>query len=190
MKRAKLLLLLSIVVIAGVIAFTLWNNLKEKRVVEENEKLPQVSTGGADVRVEKIHFVEDKEGRKTWELEAKVAQQYQGEDLLVVEQVKVTFYAKDGRTFTISGNQARVRQNSKDMELSGDVLLTSSDGYQLKTQKLTYNHAEKKVTTSDPVEIDGELFRLVGRGMLVDFGERRFRVLHQVRTLLKGGLRG
>jgi LPS export ABC transporter protein LptC len=119
-----------------------------------------------------------------------VAQQYQGEDLLVVEKVKVTLYARDGRTFMISGNQARVHQSSKDMELSGDVQLTSSDGYQLKTQNLTYNHAEKKVTTSDPVEIDGELFRLVGRGMLVDFGERRFRVLHQVRTQLKGGLRG
>jgi len=76
------------------------------------------------------------------------------------------------------------------MELVGDVLLTSSDGYQLKTHSVSYHHLEKKVTTSDPVEIEGKEIQLVGTGMLVDMEAKIIRVLHQVKTRWKGGQKG
>lgn len=190
MRKAKYLILLFMVIIAGSIGFTLWVNLKEKRAMEEKEKLPAVSTGGADVRLEKIHFVEDKHGNKTWELEANCVKQYSGENLMVVEQVKVTLYSKDDRIFVISGNQAKFHPDSKDMDLVGDVLLSSSDGYRLKTQSLSYRHGDKKVTTPDIVEIEGEQLRLRGKGMLVDIEEKRFKVLGEVRTWLRGGFKG
>ena len=190
MKRTKLILLFSIIVIIGFSLVTLWINFQGKKVAEEKEKLPTVSTGGADMRLEKIHFVEDKQGQKTWELEATSVQQYQNNNLMVLEKVKVTVYAKEGRTFTISGNEAKFYQDSKNMALVGDVVLTSSDGYRLKTHTLSYDNSEKKVTTSDPVEIDGEQFRLVGTGMVVDFEGKTFKVMNRVKAQWKGGVKG
>jgi len=65
-------------------------------------------------------------------------------------------------------------------------VLTSNDGYQLKTQSVAYQHSEKTVSTSDPVEIEGEQIRLTGKGMLVNIDSRTLKVLSQVKTQLRG----
>lgn len=186
MKKAKVVILLSIVLIGGIVLVSLWANLREKKASEAVEKLPEVSTGGADMRLEKIRFVEDKHGKKTWELEAKTVQQYQDRNTIVLQDVKVTFYAKEGRTIFLTGKQGKIYQDSKNVDLVGDVVLTLSDGYRLKTHSVSYRHSEKIVSTSDPVEIEGEQIRLTGKGMLVDMEAKTFKILSQVKTQLRG----
>jgi LPS export ABC transporter protein LptC len=109
---------------------------------------------------------------------------------MLLDEVKVTLFTKEGQSFVISGNQGKVYQDSKNMELVGDVVLTSSDGYRLKTHSISYHHLEKQVTTSDPVEIEGEQIRVVGKGMWVDMEAKIFKVLSQVKTRWKGGRKG
>jgi len=190
MRKAKLVILILILLIAGAVLASLWVNLRGRQASGEKEEVPKISTGGADMRLEKIRIVEDKHGRQTWELEATSVQQYQDQNIMVLEDVKVTYYTKEGRSFIISGNKGKIYQDSKNMELVGDVLLTSSDGYQLKTHSVSYHHLEKKVTTSDPVEIEGKEIQLVGTGMLVDMEAKIIRVLSQVKTRWKGGREG
>ncbi len=190
MKKVKILLLVSILLIAGMVLTSLWLNLRGREASGEREDLPKISTGGADMRLEKIRFVEDKHGQKTWELEAKSIQQYQNQNIMELEDVKVIVYMKEGRSFIISGNRGKVYQDSKDMELVGDVLLTSSDGYRLKTHSVSYHHSEKKVTTPDLVEIEGKEIQLVGTGMFVDMEAKTIKVLNQVKTRWKGGKEG
>lgn len=186
MKRLKIAILISIVLIGGIVLVSLWANLRERKASEAIEKLPKVSTGGADMRLEKIRFVEDKHGQKTWELEANSVQQYQDQNIMVLEDVKVTFYTKEGRTLFLTGKQGKVYQDSKNVELVGNVVLTSSDGYQLKTHSVSYRHLGKIVSTSDPVEIEGEQLRLTGKGMWVDMEAKTFKILSQVKTQLRG----
>jgi LPS export ABC transporter protein LptC len=190
MKRTKIAILILILLISGVVFTRLWMNLRGEKASGEGEGLPKISTEGADMRLEKIRFVEDKHGQKTWELEAKLIQQYQDQNAVLLEDVKATFYMKDGRSFILTGKKAKVYQDSKNMELAGDVLLTSSDGYQLKTHSVSYDHLKKRVTTSDPVEIEGKEIELVGKGMLVDMEAKILKVLHQVKTRWKGGEKG
>jgi LPS export ABC transporter protein LptC len=186
MKRLKIAILIAILLIAGIVLVRLWANLRERKVSEAVEEIPKSSTGDADMRLEKVRFVEDKHGQKTWELEAKSVQQYQEQNIMVLEDVKVTFYAKEGRIFYLTGERGKVYQDSKDVELMGNVVLTSNDGYQLKTQTVSYHHSEKIVSTSDPVEIEGEEIQLTGKGMLVNMDTKTFKVLSQVKTQLRG----
>jgi LPS export ABC transporter protein LptC len=190
MKKVKILLLVSILLIAGMVLTSLWLNLRGREAPGEKEDLPKILTGGADMRLEKIRFVEDKHGQKTWELEAKSIQQYQNQNIMELEDVKVIVYMKEGRSFIISGNRGKVYQDSKDMELVGDVLLTSSDGYRLKTHSVSYHHSEKKVTTPDLVEIEGKEIHLVGTGMFVDMEAKTMKILNQVKTRWRGGKEG
>jgi len=190
MKKVRFAILIFIVLIGGVVLVSLWTNLKGRKALEEKDKPPEISTNGADTRLEKIQFVEDKQGRKTWELEAKSIHQYQNQNMMMLEEVKVTFYTKDGRSFILTGSQGKVYQDSKNMELVGNVILTSSDGYRLKTHSIFYNHLEKKATTSDPVEIEGAEIRLVGKGMMADMESKIFKVLHEVKTQWRGGRKG
>ncbi len=186
MRRIKFAILISIVLIGGIVFVVVWANLRERKASEAVEKHPIVSTGGADMHLEKIRFVEDKHGERTWELEAKSVHQYQDQNMMLLEDIKVTFYAKEGRTFFLTGKQGKVYQDSKNVELMGDVVLTSSDGYQLKTSSASYRNSEKIVTTSDLVEIEGEQLRLTGKGMLVNMEEKTLKVLSQVKTQLRG----
>jgi LPS export ABC transporter protein LptC len=182
MRKLKVAILVCIVLIAGAGSISLWINLYEKKASEDAEVIPKISTDGADARLEKIRLVEDKHGTKTWELEAKSIQQYQDQNILMLEEVRVTLFTKEGKSFVISGNKGKVYQDSKNMELVGDVVLTSSDGYRLKTHSLSYHHSERKVTTSDPVEIEGEQIRLVGKGIWVDMEAKIFKVLNSVKA--------
>ena len=186
MKKAKIIILLSIVLIGGIVLVSLWANLRARKTSEAAEKLPKVSTEGADMRIEKIRFVEDKRGQKTWELEAKSVHQYQEQNILVLVDVKATFFSKEGWTFSLTGKQGKFYQDSKDVELVGGVVLTSSDGYQLRTHSASYRHAAKTVSTTDPVEIEGEQLRLTGKGMLVDMEAKTFKIFGQVKTQLRG----
>ncbi len=186
MNRLKLSILVLIVLIGGIVLFSLWANFQEKKASEAVETLPKVSTGGADMRLEKIRFVEDKHGRKTWELEAKQVQQYQEQNVLVLEDVKVTFYTKEGHPLFLTGKHGKVYQDSKNVDLVGDVVLTTSDGYQLKTHAVSYRHSEKIVSTSNPVEIEGEQIKLTGKGMVVNIEAKTFKILSQVKTQLRG----
>ena len=187
MKKAKIIILIAIVLIGGIVLISLRTNLlRARKISDAGGKAPKISTEGADMRLKKIRFVEDKQGQKTWELEAESVHQYQEQNIMVLEDVKVTFYAKEGRIIHLTSKQGKVYQDSKNVDLSGDVVLTSSDGYQLKTHSASYRHSEKTVSTSDPVEIEGEQIRLTGRGMLVNVETKTFEILSQVKTQLTG----
>lgn len=186
MKKTKIIILLSIVLIGGIVLASLWANLRERKASEAMEKVPKVSTGGADMKLEKVRFVEDKHGQKTWELEANSVRQYQEQNIMVLEDVKLTFYAKEGRIFYLTSKQGKVYQDSKNVDLIGDVVLTSNDGYQLKTPSASYRHVEKIISTPDSVEIEGEQIRMTGKGMLVSMEAKTFKILSQVKTQLRG----
>ncbi len=187
MRKLKFAILISIVLIGGIVLASLWINLRGRKAPEEEKVAPKFSAEDAKMFLEKIHFVEDKQGKKTWELEAKSIQQNREENLMVLEDVKVTVYTEEGQSFTISGKQGKIFLDSKNMELQGDVLVSSSDGYRLKTHSVVYHHQEKKAGTSDPVEINGEQIRLVGKGILVDMEARTFKILGHVKTQLRRG---
>jgi LPS export ABC transporter protein LptC len=189
MKRIRIAILISIGLIVVVVSLILWANYKGRKVVEDVQ-LPKIAIEGADSAIEKVRFVEEKEGRKTWELEAKSMHHYQDKNFMILEDVKVTFFAEDGRTVILTGKQGKVHQDTKDMELQGDVVATSSDGYRFRTQSVAYHHQEKKIQTPDPVEFDGEQVWLKGRGMLVDVEARTVKVLHEVKTQWKAVRKG
>lgn len=184
-KRIKIAILITIVLVGGIVLVRLWMNLRERKASEAVEKVPKVFTEGADMRLEKVRFMEDKHGQKTWELEANSVRQYQEQNMLVLEDVKLTFYAKEGRIFYLTSKQGKVYQDSKNVDLVGNVVLTSNDGYELKTQSASYHHQEHMVSTPDPVEIDGEQIRITGKGMLVDVEAKTFKILSEVKTQLK-----
>jgi LPS export ABC transporter protein LptC len=184
MRRLKFAILLAIVLIGGIAGVNLWVNYQARKLMEE-EPLPKVSLGDADMHMEKIRLVEDKNGRKSWELEARAMHQFQDQNVIKIEEVKVTYYTKEGRSVVISGDQGKFSQDSKNIELVGNVVLSSSDGYRFKTHSIAYDHSEKKVTTADPVEFEGDEIRMTGMGMVVDMEGKVIRVLNQVKTTLK-----
>ena len=182
MKRIRLAILICMILISGAVLAGLFLNLQGRKGTEEPELILKETAGDAKMYLEKIRFVEDKQGRKTWELEAKSIEQHEDQNIVDLNDVKVTVYTKEGRSFVITGERARVNQKSKDANLTGNVTLATSDGYRLRTESVAYHHEKKQIDTSDPVEIEGDGFRVQGQGMFVDMEARLFRILGRVKS--------
>lgn len=184
-RRARWTLLAFIGLSLVGVGSLLWVNLQDQMKRGGPEKIPQLGEN-IDQKLERIRFVEEKKGKIHWELEATTVHQYPKENMFLLEEVKLVYYSDDGRRLTLSGDRGKVYQDSKNVELMGKVVLTTSDGYRMKTDSLFYDHSKKKVTSSDPIELEGKEIRLVGQGMSLSLEEKIFKVLHQVKARWKG----
>ncbi|OGP07325.1 MAG: LPS export ABC transporter periplasmic protein LptC, partial [Deltaproteobacteria bacterium GWA2_42_85] len=144
-----------------------------------------IKSSGADVRIERARYVETKDGEKEWELEADSAEYFKDNNLAVFDNVKVIFYSKDGINYILTGRQGKLRNDSKDIDITGEVVLTSDDGYKLETGSLKYIAAFKQIKTKDRVIFTGPDIRIEGIGFMADMVKEKVYVLTNVRTVLQ-----
>ncbi|MEK7828314.1 MAG: LPS export ABC transporter periplasmic protein LptC [Deltaproteobacteria bacterium] len=144
-----------------------------------------VKSSKADIRIEKARYVETRDGQKEWELEADSAQYFKTDNLTVFENVKVIFYSQNGANYTLIGREGRLRNDSKDMDIVGNVVVTSTDNYQLKTDSLQYIAGVRQISTKDRVFFTGPGINIEGTGFLADMITERVSVFANVRTVVQ-----
>ncbi len=69
---------------------------------------------------------------------------------------------------------------TRDVEIEGNIIAKSSDGYELRTESLKFIQASRKIMTKSPVVIKSPRFKLVGLGMVIDLDSQSFRLLNRV----------
>ncbi|MBW7956778.1 MAG: LPS export ABC transporter periplasmic protein LptC [Deltaproteobacteria bacterium] len=152
-------------------------------------ELPQedfVEDEKVEVSIDRIHYSGTKDGRIEWELDARSASRSREGDLTLFEDVKATFYAKDGSSYTLTAREGTLRELSGEIGVSGDVVIESGEeGYVLRTGTLKYLINEKEVSTPDRVTVTSDRLDLEGIGFLghIDTGE--FRLLKNVKAVFR-----
>lgn len=101
------------------------------------------------------HMVETQDGAKEWELWAEDATRYRSTTTLTLNKVKALFFGKDGTTFTVIGDKGIVEEKTKNMQVEGNVVTKSSNGYTFKTQTMIYDSKQRKLDSPTPVEMTG-----------------------------------
>src|SRR6266545_3089638 len=67
---------------------------------------------------------------------------------------KVTIRINEpSRAWTVSGDEGDLFRDTKDVELRGHVVVVSSDGLRMETNRLNWAAKEQRVWTDDPVTI-------------------------------------
>jgi LPS export ABC transporter protein LptC len=184
MKLSKLIILISM----GVILFIVGGYLLFGGHGGDEEIIPEVTkqaNTGADVTLEDIHYVETKRKTKEWELWAKSGQHYIQEDYSTLNDLTVTFYAEGGRVITLKGDKGSMRQK-KEIKVWGDVVITSSDGYRVATNSLRYDRDQQRITTEDPVVLEGKGVQVKGVGLVVDLKTKKISILRKIQTVING----
>ncbi|MBI5327312.1 MAG: LPS export ABC transporter periplasmic protein LptC [Deltaproteobacteria bacterium] len=181
--KHKIKLILAVFLIASVstIGIALYIN----SIMHKDLSGVAVRLSTADIRIEKAMYAETRDGQKEWELEADSAQYFKNDNLTLFENVKVVFYSKNAINYTLEGKTGKLRNDTKDMDIFGDVVVTSADGYQLQTDSVKYTAVVKQISTKDKVIFTGPNIRIDGIGFLADMVTERASVLANVRTVLK-----
>lgn len=178
-KRAKRFLAgIGIASFLGVI-IVLTITLSEK----ETPKPPPVPENpqGADIIINNFEYTStDEHGVKEWKLKSDTASYFQGNKMVGFKKVNATFYAKEGRIFTVRANKGTLNTEAKDFELSGNVVGTSSDGYTFRTETLTYTADKNQARTNKKVYLESPQFKLEGTGMVLDVKEQKLFLVNNV----------
>lgn len=95
-----------------------------------------------------------------WRLKAEQALVFEPQGRTALRKIAVDVFERD-RSWTMVGEEGDLFQATGNVEIRGNVVLTSSDGLRLETSVLRWQGAEHRLWTDAPV-------RLSGRGTVVD----------------------
>lgn len=138
---------------------------------------------GADIIINNFEYTSTNEqGATEWKLKSDAASYFQDNKMVGFKKVNATFYSKENRTFTVKADKGTLNTASKDFELSGNVVGTSSDGYTFRTETLTYTAEKNQARTDKKVYLESSQFNLEGTGMILDVKEQKLFLVKNVRA--------
>ncbi|MDZ4185518.1 MAG: LPS export ABC transporter periplasmic protein LptC [Desulfuromonadales bacterium] len=179
MNKRRLLaipLVLLVLVVAGVTG----RGLLVRLVGGEGRAVIEALQPGVDVELTEIRFSETRLGVRKYLLGADSAT-YSAHGISLMKQIEVTFFDADGReTMWLRADEGDLFGNNQSVKLRGDVFLTGSQGFILKTDDLTYNKEDDRLQTDATVLLESPQGILRGRGLIVAPDEERLQLLHDV----------
>lgn len=124
-----------------------------------------------------------KEGRVIWTLNADQAQT-SGEELWSLTRAEGQFLGENQSVF-IKSNLGEINMKDRRVNLMGDVKSFTDFGYSFFSDELTFDQAQKKITTELPVliESDSEKIRVNSTGFLFDLDSGQAELLNDVSCL-------
>ena len=179
MKRVKLSVLGLMIIILGVASFLV---VRQGKLLRPLKPVKPLSASSADMGLKEVRLTEVKAGNRQWEIKAKSAQYFKDKNLALLTEVEAVFFAKDGRQFSVRGDSARFNTDTKEVQIEGNIVAKSSEGYELRTNSVKYSQDSHRISTSDEVAISSSTLALSGKGMVIDLDGEKFYLLGGVQA--------
>lgn len=123
---------------------------------------------------QEIHYTSTNEqGVTEWELKALKADFFQDQSMAGFKEVEVKFFSQEGRLFTLRGDTGTLNTKTRDFQLSGNVVGTSSDGYRFETEAISYEATKRQVKSDAKVLLESPQLILEGLGMVMDLDQQK-----------------
>jgi LPS export ABC transporter protein LptC len=180
MKKPVLVTVALIMVAIVAILFFLWEQGKET-----GKNILKVLPDNVDVQVRDVLYTDVSADGSKWAIRAKTVTFVRKENLALFDQVVVKMNPADGRTFIMTGKQGRFWTVTKDLEVTGDVVITSDKGDRITMDMLRYSDRDKILSTDSAVTLDNDTTRLKGKGMRIDINKRHVLIMSHVNALIK-----
>ena len=109
-------------------------------------------------------FRQFREAKQDFSIEAERQLTYEGGATRFIG-VTISVRNRGGRDFSVSGREAEAGENREELEVSGDVKLTASDGFTVTADTATFREADATVRIPGPVAFQKGAMSGSGRGM-------------------------
>ncbi len=153
----------------------------------ESSKSPplRIMSDNVDLQVKDINYTEVGDSGLKWEIKADSAKYVKNENLAMFDQVRVKLVMEDGRAIIMTGDKAKLRTDTKDMEISGNVKIVSDKGDVLTTDILKYSGSERRIYTEAAVKMDSPRMQVRGVGMSISLDDKDVALLSRVKAHVK-----
>ena len=117
------------------------------------------------LNIKNVHYTDVGASGMKWEINADSAKYVKNENLVLFDRIRVKLVMSDGRTLVMTGDKGKSNTETKDMEVSGNVEITSDKGDRLTTDILRYSGAEQRIYTDSAVKMENSRMQVKGVGM-------------------------
>ncbi len=187
MKKAPFVILTLVVVFLSVVVGVLVHRARVPRALPTEP----IATN-ADYRLKQVRLHEQSRDGSRWQLDAEYSETFEDQNKTTMRKViiKVDQPSKSGQTsrsWTVTGDEGDLNLETKDVELRGNVVLVSSDGLRLETERLRWQADAQRAWTDAPVVIyrTGAVVR--GTGFESRVAEEVSNIKGRVRATFKRG---
>lgn len=151
------------------------------------QAVPQDKESEQGIRLKDIHYVQDDPAQKVkWVLDASEAKLSKDQQIVTFVNFHVALQPENRPAVTVQGKEGEFDKSTGRLLLQGDILGETEDGYRFTTEQAVYNHKQGCLETDRAVKISGASFSIEGKGLFLDVGKEKLRVLSKVTTLLHG----
>ena len=174
---------LAVVILLSVIALgiVIWRHVQQQSPKELLSGLPE----DIDLALSDLHYTQNEGGRRSWSLNAAKAEYQRDSSQVKLDVVDLVFYqaGQFGET-ELRANEGQLEQSSRQIDVWGNVELTTERGDQLFTDRLHYDDQLRRLSTDSPIRYRSSQLELTGIGMQLDIDQGRLLVKERVRVEL------
>ncbi len=177
-RLSTLFLVCFLAVLAGLSGVVAWR-VMGRRPPPAVQQPPQQ----AEYQIKEVHINETLDGNLRWTLRADQAEVYDQKGITLMRKVVIQLFSKDG-DWTVTSDEGTLDNNKRDVTLTGNVVIRSNDGLEMKTAALAWDNERRTLATDDPVEISREGTTITGRGLAVRMQEESAAIRQNVRVVI------
>ena len=178
-KKMKVLLVVLLVALAGLVAWVVTS------IPAPSTK--QVQTSDSKVMTYDGNTIsEEKDGRKIWELTADHIEVDADTQNVKLEKVVGHFYMQDGRIVGIEADNGSYDNATKDISVTGSVVVNNSDGAQLVSDELKWTSKEEMLAAIGNATVSKDDMRANGNRIESTDGFNKIKIIGKAH-LVTGG---
>ncbi len=132
------------------------------------------------IRMEKFSLRDTQRQQTRWEILADVAQVDPLTNATTLEAVDLTLFSGKHGTVRVTARRGVIQNQSKNMQVCGEVRLVMGEEFSLTTECLQWVAAEQALVADTPVSVEMGNFYVEGQGFRGWIAEERFEVHEQV----------
>ena len=187
MRKAPFIILTLVVVFLSVVVGVLVHRARVPRALTT-----EPATTNADYRLKQVHLQEQGRDGSRWQLDAEYSETFEEQNKTTMKKVTVKVDQpskgdQGSRSWTVTGDEGDLNQETKNVELRGNVILISSDGLRLETDRLRWDAEAQRAWTEDPVVIYRAGAVVHGTGFESKVAEEISSIKGRVRATFKKG---
>ena len=172
------------VVVVFVVAVTVMLVVRSRSArVEPSGPAPST----ADLQIKEVDLEEEAKGVR-WRLKAELALMFDKAGLTQLRKVVANVYQRD-RSWTIVGDEGELDRATNNVQVRGNVVVTSNDGLRLETAVLRWEAEAKRLWTDTPVTLTRSGSTVLGSGLDVRMAEEATTISGPVRATFEIGRR-
>jgi len=145
---------------------------------------PPTTAQDADYRIREIHINETLEGNLRWTLDADQAEVFDKEQRTVMKKVVVRVFSKNAE-WTVTADEGVMGNETRDVTVTGNVVVTSNDGLTIKTPELFWRNKDRNLYTEQAVEIKRTGTTITAQGMDVKMQDQEAVLQKKVRVVIE-----